>query len=146
MKIKAKARHLLALWFGISSLSMAHPFFEPCQWSNLKIWTECHLMSNWEQRRGIWKEWSNERGSLLACFRPLSLLVPKSFLLPFKRYFPTGIILINHFEWGASEIKNVGKEGICKICESNFFSLYISSLFLAALWQESPSPKRRKKF
>lgn len=30
--------------------------------------------------------------------------------------------------------------------ESNFFSLYISSLFLAALWQESPSPKRRKKY
>jgi hypothetical protein len=26
-----KTRHLLALWFGIDSLSMAHPFFEPCQ-------------------------------------------------------------------------------------------------------------------
>ena len=31
MKRKAEARHLLALWFGIDSLSMAHPFFEPCQ-------------------------------------------------------------------------------------------------------------------
>lgn len=28
---KAEAHHLLALWFGIDSLSMAHPFFEPCQ-------------------------------------------------------------------------------------------------------------------
>lgn len=31
VKRKAEARHLLALWFGIDYVSMAHPFFEPCQ-------------------------------------------------------------------------------------------------------------------